>query len=80
MAVVLQRELLIALFPVFDVQRMRFSPIDLAVTTRWLGQTWLASRNSDNWPLHRVTLEPVSAKVKPSPWNQWFLQRKHVFP
>ena len=36
LAVVLQRELLIALFPVFDVQRMRFGTRNLAVATRWL--------------------------------------------
>jgi hypothetical protein len=36
LVVVLQRELLIALFLVFDVQRMRFGTRNLAVATRWL--------------------------------------------
>jgi hypothetical protein len=36
LVVVLQRELLIALFSVFDVQRMRFGTRNLAVATRWL--------------------------------------------
>jgi hypothetical protein len=59
---ILQLELLITLFPVFDVERVRFPSIDLAAATRWLGQSRLAAANSGNRLRHKSTLKPAERK------------------